>query len=47
MADKKKNVKVNKAVKLVTMYHGKHVIEIKQDLVQCHKDCGWTLKKDK
>ncbi len=45
MTEKKKDEKEKKTGKLVTMYHGKHTIEIDESLVKCHKDCGWTLKK--
>ncbi len=45
MSEKKKDVKEKKTERMITMYHGRHVIEIKESLVQCHKDCGWTLKK--
>lgn len=37
---------IKKPKKLIDMYHGtKHHIQIKEDLVEAHKKCGWRLKK--
>jgi hypothetical protein len=49
MPEKKngKKVKRTKTGKFVTMYQGKHVIDIDETLVKCHKECGWKLEKDK
>lgn len=35
-----------KTGKLVTMYHGKkNTVQVDEALVECHKKCGWRLKK--
>lgn len=48
MTDQKKveRQKYMKTGKLVTMYHGKkHIVHVDEALVDCHKKCGWRLKK--
>lgn len=43
---KSEREKYVKTGKLVTMYHGKkHIVNVDEALVECHKKCGWRLKK--